>query len=281
MRRLIAVGSIKGSPGVTTAVLALAAAWPERADGGVRPVVVEADVSGGDLAVRFGVPHTPGLLDVATSARKERPGSLLGATTELPFGVRVVASPAGGRACSEAVRLVAEYVQRLLLGDEGDRGTVVLDVGRISEDVEGLLEAAEAVVLVARGGADALAHAYAYLAEAGARAERYVLAVVGPCPYAAGEITATLGISRVVFLPWDTKAADALGGKARLVLRTSGWRALQLMTAARGWAGQLNGSGEVAAKGLSGALAGLGAVPAPGGHLRRGLAALATKESQS
>nr|WP_307819119.1 hypothetical protein [Streptomyces sabulosicollis] len=245
-------------------------------------MVVEADVSGGDLAVRFGVPHTPGLLDVATSARKERPRSLLGATTELPVGVRAVISPAGGRACTEAVRLVAESVQRVLLGDEGDRGTVVLDAGRVSEDAEGLLEAAEAVVLVARGGADALAHAYAYLAEAGARAERYVLAVVGPCPYAAGEITATLGISRVVFLPWDTKAADALAGKApRSVLRTSGWRALQLMTAAGDWARQLNGTGEVAVKGLSGALAGLGAVPAPGGHLRRGLAGLATKESRS
>ncbi|MFE2447764.1 MinD/ParA family protein [Streptomyces sp. NPDC059426] len=275
------VGSIKGAPGVTTAVLALAAAWPERADGGVRPVVVEADVSGGDLAVRFGVPHTPGLLDVATSARKERPGSLLAATTELPFGVRAVASPAGGRACTEAVRVVAGSVQRVLLGDQGDRGTVVLDVGRIGKDAEGLLEAAEAVVLVARGGADALAHAYAYLAEAGPRAERHVLAVVGPCPYAAGEITATLGVSRVVFLPWDTKAADALAGKTHSALRTSGWRALRLMTAAGDWARQLNGTGEVAVKGLSGALAGLGPVPAPGGHLRRGLAGLATKESQS
>ncbi|NEW71059.1 MinD/ParA family ATP-binding protein [Streptomyces rhizosphaericus] len=281
MRRLIVVGAIKGAPGVTTAVLALAAAWPERADGGVRPVVVEADVSGGDLAVRFGVPHTPGLLDVATSARKERPGSLLAATTELPFGVRAVASPAGGRACTEAVRVVAGSVQRVLLGDQGDRGTVVLDVGRIGKDAEGLLEAAEAVVLVARGGADALAHAYAYLAEAGPRAERHVLAVVGPCPYAAGEITATLGVSRVVFLPWDTKAADALAGKTHSALRTSGWRALRLMTAAGDWARQLNGTGEVAVKGLSGALAGLGPVPAPGGHLRRGLAGLATKESQS
>ncbi|WNE95544.1 hypothetical protein PS467_09415 [Streptomyces luomodiensis] len=280
MRRLIAVGSIKGAPGVTTTVLALAAAWPVRADGGVRPVVVEADGSGGDLAVRFGVPHTPGLLDVATSARKERPGSLLAATTELPFGVRAVASPASGRACAEAVRLVTESVQRVLLGDEGDRGTVVLDVGRISEEAEDLLEAAEAVVLVARGGADALAHAYAHLTGAGPRADRYVLAVVGPCPYAAEEITATLGVSRVVFLPWDTKAADVLGGKVRSVLRTSGWRALRLMAAAGDGARQLSGTNEVAVKGLSGALAGLGAVPAPGGNLRRGLAGRATKESQ-
>lgn len=281
MRRLITVGSVKGAPGVTTTVLALAAAWPERADEGVRPVVVEADVSGGDLAVRFGCPHTPGLLDVATAARKDRPGSLLGATAELPFGVRVVASPAGGRACAEAVRLVAESGQRMLLGEEGDQGTVVLDVGRIGAGVDGLLEAADAVVLVSRGGADALAHVYAHLTEAGPLAERYVLVVIGPCPYGPGEITATLGVARVAFLPWDPKAAAVLAGHSRAALRTSGWRALRLMTAAREAAQQLSGTGEMAMAGLSGDLAGLGAVPAQGGAVPHGLAGLATKEADS
>ncbi|WP_240812591.1 hypothetical protein [Streptomyces sp. DASNCL29] len=243
-------------------------------------MVVEADVSGGDLAVRFGCPHTPGLLDVATSARQERPGSLLAAATDLSFGVRVVAAPAGGQACAEAVRLVAGAGQHVLLGEDDDRGTVLLDVGRITEAAAGLLEVAEVVVLVSRGGADALAHAYAHLSEDGAHVERYVLAVVGPCPYAAGEITATLGVNRVVFLPWDPKAADVLGGRARSGLRTSRWRALRLLAAAGDAARQLSGTGEVALKGLSGDLAGLGAVPHPGGRLRP-VADLATKESAS
>ncbi|ASQ97805.1 hypothetical protein GCM10017744_028320 [Streptomyces antimycoticus] len=280
MRRLITVGSVKGAPGVTTTVLALAAVWPDRADHGVRPVVVEADVSGGDLAVRFGCPHTPGLLDVATSARQEQPGSLLAAATDLPFGVRVVASPAGGGACGEAVRLVAGPGQRVLRGDESDRGTVLLDMGRIGDDASGVVGAAEAVVLVSRGGADALAHAYAHFSEAGPRVERYVLAVVGPCPYAAGEITATLGVGRVIFLPWDPKAADVLAGRARSALRARGWRASPLMAAAGAAARQLSGTDEVVTKGLSGDLAGLGAVPPPGGHLRRA-AGLAPKESAS
>ena len=43
---LIALASVKGSPGVTSAALALAAVWPN-------PVVlVEADPSGGDLTYR-------------------------------------------------------------------------------------------------------------------------------------------------------------------------------------------------------------------------------------
>ncbi|GDY46583.1 hypothetical protein SANT12839_074650 [Streptomyces antimycoticus] len=49
--------------------------------------------------------------------------------------------------------------QRVLRGDESDRGTVLLDMGRIGDDASGVVEAAEAVVLVSRGGADALAHA--------------------------------------------------------------------------------------------------------------------------
>lgn len=279
MRRLITVGSVKGAPGVTTTALALAAAWPDRADDGVRPVVVEADVSGGDLAVRFRCPHTPGLLDVATAARKDQPGSLLGAVAELAFGVRVVVSPAGGRACAEAVRLVAGSGQ--LRGDEGDQGTVVLDVGRIGAGVEGLLGSSEAVVLVSRGGADALAHVYAHLSEAGPLVERYVLAVIGSCPYEAGEITAALGVGRVVFLPWDARAAAVLAGHSRAALRSSGRRVLRLMAAAREAAQQLSGTGQVAMTRLSGDLARLGAVPAQGGDLLYGPAGLATKESGS
>src|SRR5215217_7772269 len=54
---LIAIASMKGSPGATSTSLALAAMWP-------RPVVlVEADPSGGDLAYRCkaaygGLPYT-------------------------------------------------------------------------------------------------------------------------------------------------------------------------------------------------------------------------------
>lgn len=66
---LVALCSDKGSPGVTTAALALAAAWGEPA------VVVEADPYGGDLALRVRtshgevLPETPTVLSLATAAR--------------------------------------------------------------------------------------------------------------------------------------------------------------------------------------------------------------------
>ena len=48
---LVALAADKGSPGVTTAAVALAAVWPRPA------LVAECDPSGGDLAMRL---HAPG-----------------------------------------------------------------------------------------------------------------------------------------------------------------------------------------------------------------------------
>ncbi|MFF4602725.1 MinD/ParA family protein [Streptomyces sp. NPDC001339] len=240
MRRLVVVGSITGAPGVTTTALALAATWPAEADGGGRPVVVEADGSGGDLMMRFGLPAAPSLLDVAAAAGKPQPGSLLGAVGELPFGVRAVVAVPGRRPCTEAVRLLAtEGGRRVLLGAEGDRGTVLLDAGRLGDDVEPLLRAADQVVLVTRGGADSLTHVSTYGLDAEALAGPLTLAIVGPCPYREDEITASLGIDRAMFLPWDAKAVAAMHRPRRSALRTTGTRAPRLLTATRTLARQL------------------------------------------
>src|SRR6266566_1751510 len=61
---LIALASVKGSPGVTTTCLALAAAWP-----GKRRLVIEADPAGGDLGPWLGLPPAPGLTGLAAAAR--------------------------------------------------------------------------------------------------------------------------------------------------------------------------------------------------------------------
>ncbi|MEI5009072.1 hypothetical protein RB196_18860 [Streptomyces sp. PmtA] len=234
MRRLIVLGSVTGAPGVTTTALALAALWPPEADGGVRPVMVEADSSGGDLMIRFGLPPAPSLLDVAAAAGQPYPGSLLGAASELPCGVRAVVAVPGRGPCREAVRLLAgEVGRRVLLGDAHDRGSVVLDVGRLGEHVEPLLEAADQVVLVARGGAEPLTHVSAYGLDVDAYAGRLTLAVVGPCPYSAEEIAKTLGIERVVLMPWDAKGVGVMNGSKRGVPRTAGFRLPPLMAAAR------------------------------------------------
>nr|WP_223184398.1 hypothetical protein [Streptomyces sp. CBMA152] len=242
---MVVVGSITGAPGVTTTALALATAWPPEADSGVRPVVVEADSSGGDLMIRFGLPPAPSLLDVAAAARQPHPGSLLGAVSELPFRVRVVTAVPGHGPMIEAVRLLAaEAGRRVLLGEDSDRGTVLLDVGRLTGDVTPLLEAADQVVLVARGGAEPLTHVSTYGLDDGLRERRLTLAVVGPCPYQPGEITATLGIGRVVIWPWDTRSVAVLSSPGRRALRCEGLRTPPLMAAARLLAHRLVGARE-------------------------------------
>ncbi|GGP86277.1 MinD/ParA family ATP-binding protein [Streptomyces melanogenes] len=234
MRRLVVVGSLTGAPGVTTTALALAAAWPTEADGGTRPIVVEADGSGGDLMIRAGLLTAPSVLDVAAAVAMPYPGALADAASELPFGVRVVAGVPGRGPCRKAVRTLAtENGRRMLLGEAGERGTVVLDVGRLTEDVEPLLDAADQVVLVTRGGAEPLMHVTVHGADDGLPSDRSTLAVIGPCSYRADDIAETVGIERVVFLPWDPGSVAAMSGPRLGTLRATGFRTPALMTAAR------------------------------------------------
>ena len=75
---VIAFTSAKGSPGVTTAILALAWLWPE-ASSGRRVLVVDADMAGGDIAAGYlqgTAPTTDGLLGFAADRRTDRGAAL-------------------------------------------------------------------------------------------------------------------------------------------------------------------------------------------------------------
>lgn len=228
--------------------MALAVGWPVQEDGGVRPVVVEADACGGDVMIRFGLLPTPSLLDVAAAAGRPYPGSLLGAVHELPLGVRVVPAVPGRGPCTQAVRLLADEAgRRLLLGEGTDRGTVLVDVGRFTDEVQPLVAVADHAVVVTRGGAESLTHVSQYLPESRLPIERLTLAVIGPCPYKEDDVAGALGISQVSFLPWDVKGASTLcgargGGRGlRRVRRQPLVTALETL-AARLVAGDLVGS---------------------------------------
>ncbi|MFB7636943.1 hypothetical protein ACFC0M_39185, partial [Streptomyces sp. NPDC056149] len=93
------------------------------------------------------------------------------------------------------------------------------------------LEAADQVVLVARGGAEPLTHVSAYGLKAEAYGERLTLAIVGPCPYPSDEIAQSLAIEQVVFLPWDTKTVAVMNRRRAGRLRTTGFRVTPLMAA--------------------------------------------------
>jgi hypothetical protein len=62
---LIALASVKSSPGVTTAALALASMWKTAG----RRLLLEADPGGGDLGLWLGLPADSGLAGLAAAAR--------------------------------------------------------------------------------------------------------------------------------------------------------------------------------------------------------------------
>lgn len=167
---LIAVASVKGSPGATSLAVGLAVCWPTPG-----AVLVEADPAGGDLAFRFGCRRDPGPAELATDTRMGSRVPDLGAyTRRLPLGVDVVFAPPdqktststdlGGPGCGDVygesvqvVRLVARNCVPLFRRAATDR-LVVIDVGRLGWDSPALpLEAAADVLLLVSGcGRDAV-----------------------------------------------------------------------------------------------------------------------------
>src|SRR5205807_7327841 len=104
---LIALASVKASPGVTTAALALGAVWPVPR----QAVVVELDPLGGDLAARFGLAFEPGLLTLAAAVRrKDRAAALQEHVQQLLGKLPVIVGPASPEQAEAAIHLVSERV---------------------------------------------------------------------------------------------------------------------------------------------------------------------------
>ena len=165
---LTVVCSAKGSPGVTSAALALAAAW---ADG--TPVLIEADSSGGDLAYRCRhrdggqVAATPSIVSLAAAVRG-RPAALDGApaqlgehTQQLACGVHVVPGllgPSQARGIDSLWPNIARVAAAASL-------PVVVDVGRIGPSSLPFLDAADAIILVSDDRPESLLHTRELLVE--------------------------------------------------------------------------------------------------------------------
>ncbi|MFF7250478.1 hypothetical protein ACFZBU_42185 [Embleya sp. NPDC008237] len=224
MRRMVVVASVKGAPGATTTALAMATQWPEATDAagemprtGERPVrlLLEADPSGGDAAAWRGLSDTPGLLDLAASVRHASdPGDLIARWAQplTEVGAFLVPAPASAARSRAGSELLARdrFAAVRASNEAATSGVLVVDVGRLGPVESSWAAAADALVLVCRGGVDALAHVAAGIEELKATASWMCLAVVGPCPYPMAEIARNLGLDRVQHLPWDPDAVDAL-----------------------------------------------------------------------
>jgi cellulose biosynthesis protein BcsQ len=155
---LIVVASDKGSPGVTTTAVTLAAVWPRRA------LLAELDPSGGDIALRLrgprGAPLSPetGLISLAVGVRRgTRPEQVFEHVQRLDGGLEVIVGLSTGEQGSGLTGLWGPLGELL---DRTPGVDVIADCGRLyaGSPAADVLTSAAAVVLVTRPTIDAVAH---------------------------------------------------------------------------------------------------------------------------
>jgi len=149
---ILALCADKGSPGVTVTAMALAAVWP-----GER-VLLEADPSGGDLALRLRSPAdgelavSPAVTSLAADAREGIAGGALtryAQPTALGFPVLV------GPPSAEGMEPVARLWPLVASAAHTWPGTVIADLGRLQlrNSASPLAAAATTVLLLTRAAA--------------------------------------------------------------------------------------------------------------------------------
>jgi MinD-like ATPase involved in chromosome partitioning or flagellar assembly len=224
---LIALASAKGSPGVTTTALALAAVWPRAV------LLAECDPAGGDIAAGFlraQADPSSTLLDVALAARRGlSPGDLVGRCLRLSADDRLallpgVSDPAHVASTSLAWRQLADTFQAL---SETHARDVLADCGRLSArgTLVDLLARCHLIVIVLRPRLHQVHQAKGHvemlrrdLSQPGADTEerRFGVLLVGDRPYSPGEVGSALGMPVLGVLPVDKRAAEVFSdGAAR------------------------------------------------------------------
>jgi hypothetical protein len=159
---LIIVAGDKGSPGVTTAAVALAAAWPRHA------ILAECDPHGGDLVYRLAAEHggpldpNTGLLSVAIAARRGFDADAIPQHLQRVHGgldvlVGLGTAEQAGAVTGQWSRLARAFDQFATLPEGGD---VIADCGRVgpSSPALELMPQAALVLLIARADAEQVAH---------------------------------------------------------------------------------------------------------------------------
>lgn len=155
---LIVLGAGKGSPGVTTAAVALAAVWPRRA------VVAESDPSGSDLVLRLSgdngrpLAQDRGILSLATAARSSTSSTDVDEHVQTAAGgLDVLVGPASARHANLLEPLWPSLGQHLAAAARCD---VLADCGRLTPPTVALhlKPAARMLILFVRATTAGMAH---------------------------------------------------------------------------------------------------------------------------
>jgi hypothetical protein len=208
---VIAFASAKSSPGVTTAVVALAAGWPQ----GRGVLVVEADPAGGDIAPRFDLSTDPGLVTLAAAGRRElSPATLWNHVQTLPGrrAAQVLVAPASAEQAQAALAAVRGRLAEVL-GRLQDRD-VLVDCGRLDPGSPALelMGNADLSVLVVRPVLSQVHHLHARVASLPLTAPTGLM-TIGDSPYSSLDVAGTVRLQLVGSLAHDGRAAAALAGE--------------------------------------------------------------------
>lgn len=221
---VLAFASVKGSPGVTTAVLALAWVWPQAT--GRRVLVVDADMAGSGILPGYLHAHPPtggGLLAVAAARATDLTAALLqGATPLDDSGDRLLVAGVSDPAQARAVDGLWSRLGQACTGLHEDGIDVLVDTGRVGtvHAPTELWAAADVRVLVLASRLAAVAAARPVLAASAANGVAARLLVIGPArPYTISEIRTGLAVEDVNALAWDPAAAAVFCDGA-----VPGWR---------------------------------------------------------
>lgn len=205
---VLALASAKGSPGVTTAALALAVGWPSDR----QAVVVELDPAGGDVGAWLGLPAEPGLGTLAAAGRHGLDWTrVLDHSQRLASGSSVLVGPPGADQARHAVAMVAADLERR--SEMTGEPDLLVDCGRLDPEspATGAIRSADLVVLVSRPDVAALGHLAGLVAQLGSACPVQI-ALVGRGPYPPEEVSAAIGAGVLGVLAHDPEGAALLAG---------------------------------------------------------------------
>lgn len=223
MSTVVAVGSVRGAPGVTTLCAAICAASNPP---GV--CAVDADPAGGSLGWLTGTGHATGLLTLAASAQHGPDGDSLERHLQ-PWGLhgRVLCAPPHGDQVKRALSTAGELLVTAL---RSSVRPALIDVGRVdrASAAWGLAAAADELWVVCPTTASVALALPACLGAARREGIEPWLVVVDRGPYTPEEVADYAGAPLLHVVPEDRRAAEALAGRPsaeRALRRSRLWRA--------------------------------------------------------
>lgn len=221
---IVGLVSAKGSPGVTTAALALAAV----ADDGF---LIELDPSGGSVEAWTGIGGEPGLVRVASGLRRSASSdAVIEHVVEVPPGVRTILAPTAGPYAESTVAMTRDRLAPAL--SELNAATVILDLGRWSraQATAHRVAGCDVVAVVCTPTVDGVEAARWLVDPLQAEGPgEVVVVVIGERPYQPSEVAAAMGVDTAGAIAWDPR------GLASLLTRGAGrvWSRSPLARSAR------------------------------------------------